>query len=104
MLTRSLLAHTSEETCKALLEHGAHVVILGRSREKADEAMQRLAPAVEKGGKQAKVEFIECDLGDLTSVRKAADELWNKVEKLDVLFVRPSGFAGPVPFDSLTYP
>lgn len=81
-------AGIGEETCKALLEHGAHVLVLGRDQSKATEALARLEPAVHKGGPAARVEFVRCDLADLASVRACADELADKVESLDVLFVR----------------
>lgn len=69
------------ETVKALLEHDAHVLILGRSASKAEDAIKRLQS-------QGKVEFVEVDLADLKSVRKGAEEIGKKVDRLDVLFVR----------------
>ncbi|CUA76936.1 hypothetical protein RSOLAG22IIIB_06399 [Rhizoctonia solani] len=58
------------ETCKALLSKNAKVYIAARSKPKADEAIELLKS--ETNGKEAI--FLELDLANLASVRKAAEE------------------------------
>ncbi|KAJ7619150.1 NAD-binding protein [Mycena polygramma] len=69
------------EIVKALLPKNAKVYMLSRSKERAETAIARLKTET---GKEAL--FIQLDLSDLDSVRKAADEFKSKETKLDVLF------------------
>lgn len=54
---------------QALLEHNAKVYMASRSRSKAEEAIKDLK---EQTGKEAI--FLELNLANLSSVRKAAEE------------------------------
>ena len=54
---------------QALLEHNAKVYMASRSKEKADAAIKDLQ---QQTGKEAI--FLELDLSNLASVRKAAEE------------------------------
>ncbi|KZS99459.1 NAD(P)-binding protein, partial [Laetiporus sulphureus 93-53] len=69
------------ETIKALLEHNAKVYMASRSKQRAEVAVARLK---EETGKEPI--FLELDLGDLKSVRRAADEFLSKEQELHVLF------------------
>ncbi|KAJ7617248.1 NAD(P)-binding protein [Roridomyces roridus] len=69
------------ETVKQLLLKNAKVYLAGRSSDKAATAIQSLE-AETKG----KAFFLQLDLGDLPSVRKAAENFLEKEEKLDILF------------------
>ena len=57
-----------KETVKALLQHNAKVYLAARSRSKAEEAIKDLKDAT---GKEPI--FLELDLADLASVKRAAD-------------------------------
>ncbi|KAF7368945.1 NAD(P)-binding protein [Mycena venus] len=70
-----------KETVKALLQHNAKVYLGARSPEKAKEAIDDLKSQT---GKQA--EFLELDLADLHSVKRAAQEFNQKETQLHVLF------------------
>ncbi|KAF7289657.1 hypothetical protein HMN09_01328200 [Mycena chlorophos] len=75
------------ETVKVLFAKGATVYLAARSESKAKEAIARLeneVPATDSG--RGKVVFLELDLSDLRSVRKAAEEFMVKETRLDVLF------------------
>ena len=71
-----------KETCKVLLNHGARVYLAARNRSKAEEAIEWLKR--ETGGKLAN--FLQLDLANLDSVRKAAAEFKEKEQELHILF------------------
>jgi len=54
---------------QALLAHNAKVYIAARSLEKSEKAIQELRDAT---GKEA--QFLSLDLGDLKSIKAAAEE------------------------------
>ncbi|KAG8687069.1 hypothetical protein FRC08_012169 [Ceratobasidium sp. 394] len=70
-----------KETCKALLNKNAKVYLAARSKARADDALEWLKR--EAGGKTAI--FLELDLANLASVRKAAEEFKSKEQELHVL-------------------
>ncbi|KAF8601573.1 NAD(P)-binding protein [Ceratobasidium sp. AG-I] len=70
------------ETCKVLLEKGAKVYMAARSKPRADEAIEWLKK--ETNGKTPR--FLQLDLADLDSVRRAAEEFKQKEQELHVLF------------------
>ncbi|KAJ8591108.1 NAD(P)-binding protein [Rhizopogon salebrosus TDB-379] len=70
-----------KETAKALLAHNAKVYVAARSQEKVEAAIKDLKNST---GKEAI--FLKLDLGDLKSVKAAAEEYLSKETKLDVLF------------------
>lgn len=67
--------------CKVLLCHGAKVWMASRSKERAEQAIEKLKIAT---GKDA-VFFHHLDLNDLVSVKKSALEFLEKDERIDVL-------------------
>ncbi|KAJ7352045.1 NAD(P)-binding protein [Mycena albidolilacea] len=70
-----------KETVKALLQHNAKVYLAARNPEKAKEAINDLKSQT---GKEA--EFLQLDLADLHSVKRAVQEFTEKETRLDVLF------------------
>ncbi|KAJ6556182.1 NAD(P)-binding protein [Mycena capillaripes] len=84
-----------KETVKALLQHNAKVYLTARSAAKGKEAIDDLKSET---GKQA--EFLELDLADLHSVKRAAQEFTQKETQLHVLF-NNGGVMGP-PIEQLT--
>ncbi|KAJ7891375.1 NAD(P)-binding protein [Mycena olivaceomarginata] len=85
------------ETVKMMLRKNARVYLAARSPSKGNEAIAQLETET---GKRA--EFIELDLADLKSVRKAADAFLAKESRLDILF--NNGHVGVMtpPVDQLT--
>ncbi|KAJ7695648.1 NAD-P-binding protein [Mycena rosella] len=66
---------------QALLQHNAKVYIAGRSEEKVKAAIKELQTQT---GKEA--EFLQLDLADLPSIKRAAQEFTEKETQLHVLF------------------
>jgi len=74
-------------TAESLAELGAHVVITGRKRERADSVAARInqsLAATTSGGVGA-VSGVGADMGELDAVRALADELLAKHPTIDVL-------------------
>lgn len=85
------------ETCRALVERGATVVMACRSLERAEAARrQLLSPA---GTPQAPgrggLDLLSLDLADLASVRRAAAEVAERYGRLDLLINNAGVMAPP---------
>jgi dehydrogenase/reductase SDR family protein 13 len=78
-----------KETARALAKAGARVTLAGRSEDKTRAAMADIA--AETSG--ADLEFLQLDLSDFESVRKAASEFLAREEPLHVL-INNAGLAG----------
>ncbi|TBU29847.1 NAD(P)-binding protein [Dichomitus squalens] len=70
-----------KETVRALLLHDAKVYLAARSKEKADAAISDLKAST---GREAF--FMELDLADMSSVKKAARDFLSKEPELHILF------------------
>ena len=66
---------------RELAKQGATVLLLNRSSERAEKALQQLQTDVP----EANFEWVACDLQSFDSVRQAADEIRSKYDKVDVL-------------------
>jgi NAD(P)-dependent dehydrogenase (short-subunit alcohol dehydrogenase family) len=69
------------ETAKALADHGAHVILACRDREKARRARDKLESELDRSS----LELLDLDLADLVSVRRAATAVLSEHARLDVL-------------------
>jgi len=74
-------------TALGLATMGAHVAIIGRDRERTDEAAREIRAA---GGGQ--VDAFVADLSSQAEVRRAADEVLQRLERLDVLVNSVGGY------------
>lgn len=70
------------EAARILLSKGAKVVMLNRSAEKSEAAIETLRDEV---GSNADVSYVRMDLAELASVRAAAAEVLRTVPKIDAL-------------------
>jgi NAD(P)-dependent dehydrogenase (short-subunit alcohol dehydrogenase family) len=77
------------ETARALVGHGAHVVLACRNEEKARQTMTALA----RDCAGASLAVLPLDLADLVSVRRAAEQFRADHDHLDVL-VNNAGVMG----------
>jgi NAD(P)-dependent dehydrogenase (short-subunit alcohol dehydrogenase family) len=66
---------------RGLAEHGGRVLLLCRSEKRGEAARAEIAEAT--GNDQ--VELVRCDLADLADVRRAAAEVRERCDRLDVL-------------------
>ncbi|PGH01194.1 hypothetical protein GX51_05390 [Blastomyces parvus] len=78
------------EISTQLLLHGiAKLYILSRRRDKYDAAVDiwRRNPHIqlETDGEIQRTEFIQCDLGDMVQVRRAAWDIRKRTDRLDIL-------------------
>jgi retinol dehydrogenase-12 len=78
-----------KETARGLAGRGARVVLAGRSEAKTRAAMQEITD----GTGNTDLDFLELDLGDLGSVRDAAEKFLATGEPLHVL-LNNAGLAG----------
>ncbi len=70
------------QATQILLSKGASVVMLNRNPSKSEAAIVQLKSEF---GDEAKVSFIQLDLAELASVRRASKEILEKVPKIDAL-------------------
>ena len=88
---------TGFEASKILLSKGAKVVMLNRNPEKSSDAIAALKQEL---GNNAEVSFIRMDLAEQASVRKAAEEVLEKVTRIDALMC--NGAIAQVPKQQFT--
>jgi NAD(P)-dependent dehydrogenase (short-subunit alcohol dehydrogenase family) len=88
---------TGFEATRILLSKGAKVVMLNRNPEKSTAAIKALQQSL---GSEIDVSFIRMDLGDLSSVRKAAEQVNETVDRIDALLC--NGAIAQVPKRQLT--
>ena len=70
------------QATRILLSKGGSVVMLNRNPSKSEAAIAKLQTEF---GHEAKVSFIQLDLAELASVRRASQEILEKVPKIDAL-------------------
>lgn len=73
-------------TVEALSDMGATVIMLCRSKQRGEEALEKLAAK-----KDRKLDLILCDLGDFESVRSFAKQVKERYPRVDIL-VNNAGF------------
>ncbi|CAI7642617.1 unnamed protein product [Penicillium crustosum] len=71
------------ELCKILYQHNATLYLAGRSNSKAQTAIQSLRRLYPKS--RGRAEFLELDLSDLPTLKRAVAQFLSKEDKLHVL-------------------
>lgn len=69
------------ETARALAETGANLIIVSRTREKAEEAVA----SIRSQAPDSQIDYVLADLSSMKSIRRAGDEIRGKFNTLDVL-------------------
>lgn len=90
-------AGTGFQAARILLAKGAQVVMLNRSVEKSEAAVQSLK---DEFGQEAQVSFVRVDLSDLASVRRAAQHVLETVPQITALICNAA--IAQVPVQKLT--
>jgi len=80
------------ESARALAARGATVVLACRSLAKAEQARTQLLTGASP---QARIDVLELDLSDLVSVARAAAELAERYERIDLLLNNAGVMAPP---------
>ncbi|KAF1349820.1 hypothetical protein BDV97DRAFT_389916 [Delphinella strobiligena] len=73
----------SYELSRILYSRNGTVYVAGRCKEKADRAIKAIRSINPES--KGRLEFLQVDLADLTTIKKAADEFMSKESRLDVL-------------------
>ena len=73
---------TGFQASRVLLSKGAKVIMMNRNRDKSLQAIDALKTTL---GHSVDVSFVHMDLASLASVKTAASELLEKVERIDAL-------------------
>ena len=81
-----------EATALGLAQAGAHVTLVARNPEKAEQTRERIAAAVPK----CSVDIVLCDFASFGSIRGAADQILERHERLDCL-INNAGVAWGAP-------
>uniref|UniRef100_H3GJP2 WW domain-containing oxidoreductase n=1 Tax=Phytophthora ramorum TaxID=164328 RepID=H3GJP2_PHYRM len=86
------------EAAKALVTHGAHVVLACRNESHGRQAEASIRQALSQPGGEAvgEVEFMLVDLAEVTSIRDFAQSFRAKFDRLDLL-INNAGVAVPPP-------
>lgn len=88
---------TGYEASKILASKDAKVVMLNRNPKKSKEVIARIKESL---GNHVDVSYITMDLGDQSSVKAAANEVLEKVERIDALMC--NGAIAQVPTQQIT--
>jgi NAD(P)-dependent dehydrogenase (short-subunit alcohol dehydrogenase family) len=74
-----------EEIARFFALMGARVIMTNRKKEQGDEAIERIKAECQKEGKEAKVEWVGCDLGELKQVKEVFTSLREKLDRIDLV-------------------
>ena len=82
VITGPSAASLGAETAKALAKASpAEIILVGRSESKINPVIKEIAEI----NPEIKARFVQCDLSNNDSVRKAAEEITTSVSKIDIL-------------------
>ncbi|KAJ9663568.1 hypothetical protein H2201_005529 [Coniosporium apollinis] len=97
MLVTGATSGIGLETVRALAATGARVFMTARNKERGQEVRRDIVERLEGviGRESARIEVVGMELGRLESVRKAAEEVKGKTERLDVLVCNAGVMACP---------
>ncbi|KAI0876576.1 short-chain dehydrogenase [Hypoxylon argillaceum] len=74
------------EVARALYQKNARVYIAGRSESKAQKAITSIEQTVPSNKTGRKLEFLQLELDDLSSIKSTVEEFRKREQKLDVLW------------------
>ncbi|KAF2722958.1 NAD(P)-binding protein [Polychaeton citri CBS 116435] len=76
-------AGVGKELCKILYGKNGTVYIAGRSKQKADSAVDEIRQA--HPSSDGRLEFLQVDLSDLPTIKASSDDFLRREQRLDVL-------------------
>jgi len=74
------------EISRAFALHKARVIMINRKEEQGSEAIQKIK---QEAGDDAEVEWIACDLGNLSEVKSVFGGIREREERLDLVYLKP---------------
>ncbi|KAF7631477.1 hypothetical protein AFLA_012334 [Aspergillus flavus NRRL3357] len=86
-IPKPILGLKRYEVSGAFVLNGARVIMIYRKEHQGQAALDKIK---EEAGKDAKVEWVPCDMGSLSQVRETASHLVRKEERLDPLILSSS--------------
>jgi NAD(P)-dependent dehydrogenase (short-subunit alcohol dehydrogenase family) len=72
----------SYEVARAFVLNGARVIMVNRKEEQGEEAIQKIK---DEAGKDAKIEWLGCDMGNLKEVKDVFSGIREREERLDLV-------------------
>lgn len=81
------------ETARSLAFFGCRVLLACRSKDKAEEAIEKIRKERDSAGERCS--FIPLDLCSMRSVKQAAEFIKNQVNHIDMLILNAAVFALP---------
>lgn len=76
-------AGVGRELAKILYQRNGTVYLAGRSKQKADAAIREINNAYPRS--KGRLEFLQLDLADLSTIKASAEDFMNRESRLDVL-------------------
>ncbi len=64
---------------------GCHVIMANRKEDQGQEAIDKIKAECSKEGKEAKIEWIQLDLGSLKMVKEVVTKLRERLDRLDLV-------------------
>lgn len=81
------------ETARSLAYFGCRVLLACRSKERAEEAIEKIR--AERNAAGERCSFVPLDLASLESVKQAAQIIKSQVDRIDMLILNAAVFALP---------
>jgi enoyl-[acyl-carrier-protein] reductase (NADH) len=78
----NLCVSHSYEVARAFVLNGARVIMVNRKEEQGEEAIQKIK---DEAGKDAKIEWLGCDMGNLKEVKDVFSGIREREERLDLV-------------------
>lgn len=73
------------EVARCMALANARVLVMSRKEENGDEAVRKIKESAGDAGTVPDITFVQCDLGDLKSVKQVADNLSNEEGRMDLV-------------------
>ena len=73
------------EAARFYARYGAHCVLVNRKEDQGQAAIEKLKEECKSEGKEASVEWVGCDLGDMKQVKEVFGGLSERLDRVDIV-------------------